>query len=117
MEISGKITAVLPIASGMSKSGQPWQVQSFVVEETEGQYPQSLCLDIFGTEKIQEANIKVGEIVNVQFNVGCRQFGAKYFNSIKAWRITRQGGNSNYNNNNNNKQETTSAPSADQLPF
>lgn len=91
MEIEGKIIAVMAAKGGISKNGNSWKTQEFVVEEVKDQYPQSVNLEIFGEDKINEFNPKVGDMVNVQFNVTSRQFGARYYNTCRAWKLTKQG--------------------------
>ena len=47
MEITGKIIAVLPEQSGVSKAGNEWKKQEYVLE-THDQYPKKVCFQIFG---------------------------------------------------------------------
>ena len=60
MEITGKIIAVLEPRGGVSKTGNPWKVQEYVLETNE-QYPRKMCFDVFGEDKIQQFNIQAGE--------------------------------------------------------
>ena len=57
MEITGKIIAVLEPRGGVSKTGNPWKVQEYVLETNE-QYPRKMCFDVFGEDKIQQFNIQ-----------------------------------------------------------
>ena len=112
---------------GISKNGNSWKTQEFVVEEIKDQYPQSVSLEIFGEDKINEFAPKVGDMVNVQFNVTSRQFGARYYNTCRAWRVTKQGGqDSGYQapaSSPSNSSASTKAPEqskqddGDDLPF
>jgi ABC-type spermidine/putrescine transport system permease subunit II len=49
MELSGKIIAVLPAREGVSKSGNPWKTQEYVLE-THDQYPRKMCFNLFGAD-------------------------------------------------------------------
>ena len=60
MEITGRIIAVLEPRGGVSKSGNNWKVQEYVLETNE-QYPRKMCFDVFGEDKIQQFNIQAGE--------------------------------------------------------
>ena len=61
MELAGKVIAVLEPRGGVSKSGNQWKVQEYVIE-THDQYPRRMCFDVFGEDKIQQFNIQVGEL-------------------------------------------------------
>ena len=64
MEITGRIIAVLEPRGGVSKSGNNWKVQEYVLETNE-QYPRKMCFDVFGEDKIQQFNIQAGEELTV----------------------------------------------------
>ena len=42
MEVTGKIIAVLPLQGGVSKAGNEWKKQEYVLE-THDQYPKKVC--------------------------------------------------------------------------
>ena len=89
MEITGKIIAILDPKSGVSQSGNEWKSQSYVIETIE-QYPKKCCFDIFGADKIAECNIQIGEVLTVHIDIDARQWKDRWFNSIRAWKITRE---------------------------
>ena len=64
MELAGKVIAVLEPRGGVSKTGNEWKVQEYVIE-THDQYPRKMCFDVFGADKIAQFNIQVGEELNV----------------------------------------------------
>ncbi len=104
MEFTGKIIAVLGVRSGVSKStGNEWKVQEFVIESHD-QYPKRMCFEVFGTDKLQQFNIQVGEEMTVSFDIDARQWNDRWFNSIRVWNVNR------------NVQQATSAPVADAVP-
>lgn len=83
MEITGKITYVLPERSGTSARGE-WKAQSFVVE-TEDNYPRKMVFDVFGAERLQTFNIKVGDKVTVSFDIDAHEYQGRWFNNIRAY--------------------------------
>lgn len=89
MEIQGKVIAVLPERSGISARGE-WKCQTYVIE-TQEQYPKKMAFDVFG-DKITEFNLQVGEEVTVSFDINAREFNGKWWNSVNAWQVVRQGG-------------------------
>ena len=90
MELSGKVIAVLEPRGGVSKSGNEWKVQEYVIE-THDQYPRRMCFDVFGADKIQQFNIQIGEELNVSFDIDAREWQGRWFNSIRAWKVERVG--------------------------
>ena len=88
MELAGKVIAVLEPREGVSKTGNAWKVQEYVIE-THDQYPKKMCFDVFGAEKIAQFNIQVGEELNVSFDVDAREWNGRWFNSIRAWKVER----------------------------
>ena len=89
MEFSGKVIAILPVRTGVSKStGNEWKVQSYVVENHD-QYPRRMCFEVFGSDKIDQFNIQMGEELNVSFDIDARQWNEKWFNTIRAWKVER----------------------------
>ena len=88
MEITGKIIAVLEPRGGVSKTGNPWKVQEYVLETNE-QYPRKMCFDVFGEDKIQQFNIQAGEELTVSFDIDAREWQGRWFNSIRAWKVER----------------------------
>lgn len=89
-DITGKIIAVLPTKSGTSARGTQWSSQTAVIE-THEQYPKRVAFDVLG-DKITEFNLQVGEEVTVSFDINAREFNGKWFNSVNAWQVIRQGG-------------------------
>lgn len=85
MEITGKITFVLPERSGTSARGE-WKAQSFVVE-TEDNYPRKMVFDVFGAERLQTFNIKVGDKVKVSFDIDAHEYQGRWFNNIRAYDV------------------------------
>jgi len=96
MEISGKIIAVLEKQSGISKSGNNWASQEYVLETSE-QYPKKICFRVFGEDKINQFAVKEGEILKVYFDIDASEWQGKWFNRINAWKIERVGETSNMN--------------------
>ncbi len=88
MEVSGKIIAVLPAQEGVSKTGNPWKVQSYVLE-TQEQYPKKVCFEIFGEDRIKNNPCKIDDIVTVSFDIESREFNGRWYTSIRAWRVAQ----------------------------
>jgi len=85
MRINGRITVVLPLQEGTSAKGTAWKKQTAVVEESEGQYPQSLSFDMMSDKIVA---LTVGQHVEVDFDTKAREYQGKYFNNVNAWKVT-----------------------------
>lgn len=88
MEITGKIIAVLPEQGGISKAGNEWKKQEYVLE-THDQYPKKICFQIFGADRIAQAAIQPGEELTVSFDIDSREWQGRWFTSINAWKVER----------------------------
>jgi len=88
MEITGKIIAVLPIATGQGKNGT-WRSQDYVLE-TADQYPKKVCFNLFG-DKIDQFPLAIDETVNVSFDIESREYNGRWYTSIRAWKIDKNG--------------------------
>lgn len=89
MELTGKIIAVLPERGGTSaRTGSEWKVATYVLETME-QYPRKMCFEVFGTDRIQQFNIQLGEVLTVSFDIDARDYQGRWFNSIRAFRVDR----------------------------
>lgn len=90
MEITGKIIAVLPASSGVSKSsGNPWKSQDYVIETIQDQYPRKCCFRVFGEDKINQFNIQQGEQLVVSVDIDAHEFNGRWYNDIRAWKVSR----------------------------
>ena len=86
MEISGKIIAVLPIASGEGRNGM-WRSQDYVLE-TADQYPKRVCFNLFG-DKIDQFPIAIDDQVNVSFDIESKEYNGRWFTNIRAWKVDK----------------------------
>tara|TARA_R110000782_G_scaffold137341_1_gene229833 strand:- start:88 stop:414 length:327 start_codon:yes stop_codon:yes gene_type:complete len=88
MEITGKITKVNETINGTTAAGKEWKKLSFLVETTE-EYNNLYCFDVFGDESVDkfEKYNKVGQEVDVKFNVKTNEYKGKYYTSLGAWSI------------------------------
>lgn len=90
MEITGKIIAVLPESSGVSKSsGNPWKSQDYVIETTQDQYPRKCCFRVFGEDKINQFAIKQDEQLVVSLDLDAHEYNGRWYNDVRAWKVSR----------------------------
>lgn len=89
MNFTGKITYVSEIARGTSQNGKEWASIDFVITNDQDRYPSSICLRIFGEDRINELAPKVGENVTADFDIDAHEYNGRWYNQLTAWRITR----------------------------
>ena len=86
MDISGKIIAVLPERGGVSqRTGNEWKVATYVLETIE-QFPKKCCFEVFGTDRISQFNIQVGQTLTISMDIDAHEYNGRWFNTIRAWR-------------------------------
>lgn len=84
--IKGNIVNILKIESGVSRAGNEWKKQEFVVE-TQEQYPRKICFTLFNEKTSMLEGFSAGQEVEVSFNVESREYNGKWFHNINAWKI------------------------------
>ena len=88
LKITGRLIKILPIESGVSKAGKEWSKQDFFIE-TEEQFSKQVCFTLFGDKMDVLQYYKVGDLINVSFNVQSREYNGKYFHNINAWKLQK----------------------------
>lgn len=86
----GKITHIEEVRQGTSSNGTDWKSVKFVVEEQgDSKYPQSSVFSYFGVEKVDNflKYNKVGDVVEVSFNLSAREYKGTYYQDNRAWKV------------------------------
>jgi len=92
MEIKGKITQILPVASGVSKAGKEWKKREFVIEMVDGSYTKQICFTLFNDKISIIDNFQTGENVTVSFSLESREYNGRWYHNVNAWRVEKDGG-------------------------
>ena len=89
--VSGKIIAILAPQSGESKNnpGTTWKRQEFVLE-TQDMYPRKVCFNIWGEDRIKQADIQMDDIVTIEFEINSREYNGKWYTNIEARNISKE---------------------------
>ena len=87
LELEGRITQKLPVQQGTSARGT-WAKQDFIFEYQEGNFPTSLCMNVWGADKVKELErYQVGDKVKISFNLSSREYNCRWYTDVRAWRI------------------------------
>jgi len=88
MEFTGRIIKALEARTGVSsRTGSPWKMQDFVIEETMGQFPKRMVFNVFGEENLNRFNIQEGQELTVSFDINAREYNGRWYNDVRVWNV------------------------------
>lgn len=88
LELEGKLLKKLNVQSGTSAKGT-WAKQEFVLEYQEGNYPASVCMSVWGEDKVNDLQkFNPGDKVKVSFNLSSREYNGKWYTDVRVWRMS-----------------------------
>ena len=93
ISFTGRIIAQGQIQMGTSQKGTQWSSCEYTIEELNQQYPARAVFQVFGSDKIQQFGIQVGEIITA--NIGLKAHQSKdgrWFNQLDCWKVERPNG-------------------------
>lgn len=79
--ITGEITNVLPIKSGVSKAGKEWQSQDYVIQDENGE---KIAFNVFGVDNINKYNLTVGTRASVTMKIESKEWNGKFFTTASC---------------------------------
>jgi hypothetical protein len=82
MEITGKLSQVLPTERGIAASGE-WFKTVAIFDISSGNYTDKLAVTFFKTE----APSKIGATYNVQLNVKSREHNGRWYTEAGGWKF------------------------------
>lgn len=75
---------------GTSQNGTQWSSQEYVIEELNEQYPSRAVIQVYGSDKIQQFGIQVGEIITANIGLKAHQSrDGRWFNQLDCWKVER----------------------------
>ena len=85
VELKGKVILITELEIGTNKndSSKTWTNQKVVIEETEGEYPAKISIELFN----KECTVKVGDAVNAFVNIASREYNGNWYTSAKLWKF------------------------------
>ena len=90
VKFTGKIIAVGQVQMGTSQNGTQWSSCEYTIEELNEQYPARAVISVYGSDKLQQFNIQLGEIITA--NIGLKAHQSKegrWFNQLDCWKVER----------------------------
>lgn len=86
VKLIGTITRIYDRKSGVSKTGNNWESQAYMLEETNPniQYPDKISFTVFGREAIEFYNFQLGQTVSVDCVLSSNEFNGNAYTNLKA---------------------------------
>lgn len=93
VKFTGKIIAAGQVQMGTSQNGTQWSSCEYVIEELNEQYPSRAVIQVYGSDKLQQFNIQLGEIITAHIGLKARQSKeGRWFNQLDCWKVERPNG-------------------------
>lgn len=93
VKFTGKIIAVGQVQMGTSQNGTQWSSCEYTIEELNEQYPSRAVIQVYGSDKLQQFNIQLGEIITAHIGLKARQSKeGRWFNQLDCWKVDRPNG-------------------------
>lgn len=90
VKFTGKIIAAGQVQMGTSQNGTQWSSKEYVIEELNEQYPSRAVIQVYGSDKIQQFGIQVGEIITANIGLKAHQSrDGRWFNQLDCWKVER----------------------------
>ncbi len=88
--ISGRVIHIMEPISGDSKRrpGEKWHRQEYVLE-TQEEYPKQVCFELWGEDRIKQANIQMGDYITVSFSLQSREYNGRWYTSVRGKFVTK----------------------------
>ena len=86
VELTGRITQILPLEQGLSKAGNAWRKQVFILE-TQDQYPRKVAISLLN-DNIDKLPLQAGAVVTANLDIESREWNGKWFTEVRAWQVT-----------------------------
>lgn len=93
VKFTGKIIAAGQVQMGTSQNGTQWSSCEYTIEELNEQYPSRAVIQVYGSDKLQQFNIQLGEIITAHIGLKARQSKeGRWFNQLDCWKVDRPNG-------------------------
>jgi hypothetical protein len=101
MELEARVSVVLPVMSGVSKStGNQWMSQDCVFEYfwfPNQSNPSRIVMKVFGEDKIKMFNLQPNDEVRVRYHIEAHEYNGRWFNETRLDAVTFIGASASKN--------------------
>ena len=92
MDIRGKIIQKMDPVGGVSKAGNQWKKQEYVLETLDS-YPKKVKFDFFG-DRADQYPLEVGDIITLSYDIESREFNGRWYTDIRGYKAVKEDPNS-----------------------
>ena len=88
MDIKGKIIQKMEPVGGVSKAGNQWKKQEYVLETLDS-YPRKVKFDFFG-ERADQYVFEVGDVITLSYDIESREFNGRWYTDIRGFKAVKE---------------------------
>ena len=88
MDIKGKIIQKMEPVGGVSKAGNQWKKQEYVLETLDS-YPKKVKFDFFG-DRADQYVFEVGDIITLSYDIESREFNGRWYTDIRGFKAVKE---------------------------
>ena len=88
MDIKGKIIQKMDPVGGVSKAGNQWKKQEYVMETLDS-YPKKVKFDFFG-DRADQYPLEVGDIITLSYDIESREFNGRWYTDIRGFKAVKE---------------------------
>ncbi len=90
--MSNTLTGKLIIVNDTQTFTSGFQKREFVIEETEGKYPQQIKFEVVKDKCEALDDLRIGSEMTVHYNIRGNEHNGKHYVSLQAWKIEGESG-------------------------
>ena len=88
MDIKGKIIQKMEPVGGVSKAGNQWKKQEYVLETLDS-YPKKVKFDFFG-DRADQYPLEVGDVITLSYDIESREFNGRWYTDIRGFKAVKE---------------------------
>ncbi len=88
MDIKGKIIQKMEPVGGISKAGNQWKKQEYVLETLDS-YPKKVKFDFFG-DRADQYPLEVGDVITLSYDIESREFNGRWYTDIRGFKAMKE---------------------------
>tara|TARA_R110002020_G_scaffold346394_1_gene560272 strand:+ start:3911 stop:4213 length:303 start_codon:yes stop_codon:yes gene_type:complete len=89
MKITGKVKEIYKVQSGVSKKGNNWQKQGFLLDLEKNDFNSNLYVECFGDSINLINSLMNGQKVECEIEVSSREYNGKWYHNVNARSIEK----------------------------
>ena len=88
MDIKGKIIQKMEPQGGVSKAGNQWKKQEYVMETLDS-FPRKVKFDFFG-DRADQYPLEVGDVITLSYDIESREFNGRWYTDIRGFKAVKE---------------------------